>query len=113
MDLSEVTVLALAAWRLSVLLVHERGPWDSALLIRRVVGGIVHDADGEPVGIPDTMLGGLFGCVWCMSVWVAAAFVWVHTWQWAGVLIYPLAVAGGALLLDLLLESVARRSRNG
>lgn len=44
----------------------------------RGLTGIVHDDSGVPLGVPD---GNVLGCVWCVSVWVAAAL-----------LVYPVVV---------------------
>jgi len=42
--------------------------------------------------------GELFTCIYCLSIWVAVAFalVWLTP---ARVLVYPFALAGGALML--------------
>ena len=67
-----ITVIALAAWRIAVLLVLERGPWEIVTRVRSVVG-VEHDSDGDPTTWPTRMPGALFGCVWCMMFWTTAA----------------------------------------
>ena len=42
-------------------------------------------------------LGGLFDCVWCVSVWVGAAFFFLH--QFVPRITWIFAIAGAALLL--------------
>lgn len=38
----------------------------------RELTGIVHDDTGLPLGVPD---GNVLGCVWCVSVWMAAVLL--------------------------------------
>lgn len=97
-DALGLLMLALAAWRLAVFLVRERGPWDMALMIR-TAAGIVHDDDGDPVGVPDRMPGAVLGCVWCCSAWLAWPLLLV--WQAAPLTVVTLAIAGAAALLEL------------
>jgi len=70
MELMELVVYGLAVWRLAALLVHERGPFDVFLKIRKLAD-IVHDENGNAVIVPNTFLGGVLSCVWCASVWIA------------------------------------------
>jgi hypothetical protein len=86
--------------------VNERGPWGLALWLRELAG-VTHDESGEPVGIPDSMPGAVFGCVWCMSVWTGALMVVLG-------LHFPLpmwvlAASGAAIVV----ETVVGRLRNG
>jgi hypothetical protein len=55
-------VLALATWRISAMFCHEDGP-----------GHIFKRARAEAAAVP--VLRDLFGCVWCMSVWVGMFWV--------------------------------------
>lgn len=71
------TILALAIWRIANLLVNEDGPWLVFEHIRLRAGlqppaypGLERDTDP-----PGQMPGILFTCVWCMSVWVAGAWL--------------------------------------
>ena len=57
----------LAVWRLSSFLVTEPGPYDIFGKLRHLVG-VRYDERSNCGG----GFGGLFCCVWCMSVWVAA-----------------------------------------
>ena len=59
-----LTLYAFAVWRLSYMLVNEAGAWDMFDHVRR---------GAERIG-----LGGLFSCVYCMSVWVSALMLITH-----------------------------------
>ncbi len=84
-------LVALAAWRASHLLMYEVGPWK--LLTRfRALFGVVHNADGTVLGVPD---GSLFACFWCFSVWIGIAWT-VIPW-WASV---PFALSAAAILTE-------------
>lgn len=67
-------VYGMACWRLTSLLIREEGPYNSFGIIREWVG-IIHDSDRKPMGYPETLLGKLFECSWCLSVWIAGALV--------------------------------------
>ncbi len=69
MNLENLFILGLGIWRISSLFVQEDGPFDVFLGIREKIG----IAPGSPSAVPDTFLGGLFSCVWCMSAWVSGA----------------------------------------
>lgn len=58
------------------MLVNEDGPFDIFDTLRLKVG-VRYDANNMPYG--DSFLSILFSCIWCMSIWVAAAFVVVAT----------------------------------
>lgn len=64
-----IVVYGLATWRLSSLLVHERGPWDVFVRLRQRFG-VGHDEFGVPSSWPD---GSILACIWCTSLWVAGA----------------------------------------
>ena len=68
MLLVEVIILGLAGWRLAALLSYERGPWDVFLRMRKALD-FEHNEHGEPVAWPNTFLGNLFNCVWCLSLY--------------------------------------------
>ena len=92
---------ALATYRLSVMLVAEAGPFDMMFYLRRLFG-IKHDRFKIPVGIPDSFPGALFGCVWCMSVWVGMAFSFFFLLnpEFAFYLSMPFAYSAVAIVLD-------------
>jgi hypothetical protein len=97
----DAVVLALAVWRLSSLIVYERGPFDVFQKVRERVG-IQHDDAGMVTATPETLLGGIFGCLWCLSVYVGliaalCAYFWPSVTFW---LALPLALSGGAILVE-------------
>lgn len=98
-------IIALAAWRLAVLLVAERGPFDAALRLREMAG-IVHDDEGEPVGIPETTIARALACVWCSSVWTA--MLTVAAWVYAPVVVVVLAAAGVAAIVQVTVDRLRR-----
>lgn len=97
----ELGVTALAAWRLAVLLVVERGPWGIVTRLRSLFG-VGHDVDGDANSWPSGMPGSLFECVWCMSLWTAGALYGI-------LLVRPEIVVGIAVWgLATAIDGVAR-----
>lgn len=97
----DAVVLALAVWRLSSLFVYERGPFDVFQRVRERVG-IQHDDAGMVIATPETLLGGVLGCLWCISVWIGlivalTAYFWPVLAFW---LALPLALSAAAILVD-------------
>lgn len=93
----KLLVAALATWRLSSLLVNpnEAGPGKLLHKIRDFVGAYELGDDDEPL----TSLGGLFACVWCMSVWIGAVLaVLAITPLWA--LLIPFALSAVAIVIQ-------------
>lgn len=90
MKLETIIVCALAAWRVTSLLVHEDGPF--------LVFARLREAAGVDWQEP-TFFGKLLGCFWCTSVWVATAVALLATtpvW-W---LLVPFALSGAAILAE-------------
>lgn len=71
----EVILIALAALRLSLLLVKEDGPWD-AFIHLRAVAGVPKDGVGPSLGLVRKFTAGVLSCTWCCSLWMAAG-LWV------------------------------------
>ena len=65
--------MGLAIWRLSSLLMKERGPFDLFVRVRKLIG-VKHYDDGTPLSYKDNFFGNLFSCCWCLSVWIAFAY---------------------------------------
>jgi hypothetical protein len=92
---------ALAVWRLSSLLHRERGPFDIFHRLRELIG--VKHGDGMLGDVfPDTYLGQLFACVWCLSVnvaivWTVIYAIWPTGCRWASL---PLALSALGLLVE-------------
>ena len=95
-------VAALCIWRASVMLVEERGPWDVFVHLREKAG-IEHDDAGVPVAWKDGLFASLLQCVWCTSVWVAAAYVILYVLLPQEILMLvsmPFALSAAAILID-------------
>jgi len=101
MNLPTLLILGLATWRVSNLLVNERGPFDIFVHLREL-SGIEHDQDGIPTVIPDGFIPGVLSCVWCASMWVG--FFWtVLFWTLPGMALFCgviLGLSSLAILLD-------------
>jgi len=97
----ELAVGALAIYRISSLLVAERGPWNVFTKIRERMG--IEHRDGYPVaGKQDTYWTRLFACLWCMSVQVAIG--WVIGYALAKEIVmlvsFPFALSAGAIIVE-------------
>lgn len=68
----------LATWRISHMLMMDAGPFDLFILIRVATRSIGHDDDGVPISYSDNFWGGLFSCIYCMSVWIGGAFALLY-----------------------------------
>jgi hypothetical protein len=97
--LLDFLILSLATWRISSLLIAERGAFNVFTKLRQSIG-IGHDDEGQPNLYPDTLLAELFSCVRCLSVWVAIVLTLVYVfvpsmlWLW---LCLPLALSAAAI----------------
>ena len=101
----DLLVLGLACWRLTSLLLYERGPKATFAMFRQHFG-IANDEDGEPQSWPDTEAGMLLRCLDCASVWIALVLVlaWLLR-PWVTVCVcLPFAVSALAILIGRLLE---------
>lgn len=106
MNAVSLVVLALAVWRLSSLVVHERGPFDVFQRARARVG-FQHDADGHVTAAPETLIGGILGCLWCASIYVGAiatlcAFLWPDVAFW---LALPFALSAAAIGFERMVKA--------
>ncbi len=84
-------VLALATWRISHMLVNERGPYDILTLLR-VQCGFEYDLDFNKLSAPDNHV---LSCVWCVSVWVGGVLVLLPSW-----LSVPFALSAVTVLVE-------------
>ena len=99
LPLLEFVAAALATWRVAVLLVEDDGPY---LVFRklRALAGVTRPAPG--VVIAPTDLRGAFGCVRCMSLYVAAvAAAWVYDGGWEAYVGTWLGLAGAAAAIEV------------
>lgn len=96
-------LLALAVFRLSLLLNREAGPGDIFVRLR-LAAGMHFDEYGQEQ--PTGPLSDLLHCIWCLSVWVAALFALLHVLapKVAYLCSLPLALSGATVLLNRYLE---------
>lgn len=71
MQLADILIIGLAAWRVSVFVTSGNGPWDTMLRMREMFG-VEHDVDGNIQSRPVAGLGYMITCVWCFSFWAVA-----------------------------------------
>jgi len=77
-----IVLAVLAVWRLTHLVTKEDGPWDVFRRLRRMFSGQ------------------LLSCFYCLSVWVAAPFVWFTGGSAAERFVTWWALSGAAVLLE-------------
>lgn len=99
MNPTPLLLYGLATWRMSSLLVRERGPWD--LFVRvRALAGISHTEEGKPFEIPDNVLAGILSCTWCCSVWVAIPWAIAYPGTWIEKIAAVFAISAVAIIVD-------------
>lgn len=104
-------LLALAVYRVALLLTREDGPFKVLLRLRIRLGAYDYDADGEP----KTELGKLFSCPYCLGFWLAIGatvflyFVPLLTLNSAWLVVIALALAGAQTLLQRANDALERR----
>ncbi len=79
---------ALASWRISFLLVREKGPWNAIERLR--------DLSGQMTPLR---------CVKCTGIWVAVPFAWFVGGTWTEMLVEWMALAGVIAIIDEALRS--------
>ncbi len=84
----EAVWIGMAVWRISSLLVHEDGPWDVFVRLRKLAGV---SSGPDPV---EGFLTNLLSCVWCTSLWVAPVMwgLWQVT-EWAVIILAASTIA--------------------
>jgi len=94
--------IAIAAWRIAHLLVHEDGPWDIVAKFRRLIG-VRTDEYSQVYG--KNQIAKLFTCVWCLSIWFGfiAAF-WSDYETIPSYAINALAIAGIMVIVESFVE---------
>lgn len=80
------TLSALAVYRLAFLVAREDGPWN---VFRRLRSSV-----------KDSALGGLVGCVNCLSVWISLPFAMFVGESWMERFVVWWALAGAVVLAD-------------
>lgn len=86
MLLTDLLIIILAVWRITSIVYEEK----IAEPIRRLMG-----YDG--FSYPDTFLGNLFSCYYCLSVWIGIFSTVI--WYYYPYLLYPFAFSAGAVIL--------------
>jgi|SRR5437870_10436528 len=79
-------VAVFAVWRLTHLLAKEDGPSDTLRKFRRMSG--------------NGLLGTMFACFYCLSVWVGLPFAWFVGGSWIEVVVVWWGLSGAAILLE-------------
>lgn len=107
MSLSVLLVLCMATWRLSSLFAYEDGPY-GLFAKMRYAAGIRQSV--LPGGVPysEKELGKGLMCLWCNSVWMAAALTilsfLLNLVPLSEVIFYALAASTGAIAFEKWLE---------
>lgn len=80
------------------MLIHEAGPYNCFHKLRYLIG-IRHDRENKPVATNE--LAKLFLCHWCLSVWVAAFFVFglLYRPDWMFVISLPFGLSAVSILI--------------
>lgn len=103
--MSDRIALALAAWRLAHLLVEEDGPYALFARLRHRAGirSIAADDGNGNITVTriafNTWAEGLT-CLWCVSVWTAAALSLLRRTRAGRALVSVLATSAGAILIQ-------------
>ena len=97
----DIFLMILATWRISSLLADEDGPLDIFLKFREKLGEYQElDSEGDVIDVmPDRFVPQMFGCVWCISIWVGAVFFLLPPYL-AQMIAFPFALSAGAIIID-------------
>jgi len=96
-NIVDLLILGLAAFRLSSLFANEHGPLDLFGRIRRLAGARYDKQSRE---VPTTELSRGLMCVWCNSVWFGIALALVYLlWQPVIWLCLPFAISAIAIII--------------
>lgn len=100
----QIIILPIALWRVSHMIVNERGFMDIFVHIRSLFG-ILHDDDGIPIAIPDENWALLLSCVWCLSMFLAIPYVIAVYFlgDWVMWFSLPFALSALAIAFDRLI----------
>jgi hypothetical protein len=96
-------ILVLATWRIASLLANESGPFDLFDRIRFRTG-VYYDDYGNPQG--NNELSRAITCVWCSSIWIAAALTVLY-WQAGETFLWvllPLAVSAASIIVEFIVK---------
>lgn len=95
----EFFVLGLATWRVASILVSEDGPWQLFPRLRSL-SGVRYNEQSIPYAT--TTLSSLLICIWCLSPWVAGAFVLAFYFFpfWTILIASPFALSAMAVIIE-------------
>jgi hypothetical protein len=103
MNLAELFVYGFGLWRICSIFARERGWFDVFVWFRETFIGIQHNQDSKtPVSYPDTNLGRLFECLWCLTAFAGiflaiAIFLFGDPVFW---IMLPFALSAIAILVE-------------
>ena len=80
----------LAVWRICHLLSQEDGPFDVIIRVRKLFG--------------QGFFGNLLDCFYCLSMWVSVPFAFWLGNDWKEIVVFWLALSGGACILFKITE---------
>jgi hypothetical protein len=98
----DLTVAAIATWRITHMLLYENGPFRLFRKLRERFGVVYADADSSEVV---SFQYEITTCPWCLSVWVAAAVTLLQLlsskvqWLWL-----PFTYSAAAVAINRLME---------
>lgn|SRR5690554_6737384 len=105
MPVSDLLILALAAWRLSRLLAFEDGPAQMLARLRYAVG-VRYDAHSQAYAVTEAAK--LVLCYYCSSVWIGAGFTLIYLFLPvpALVLALPFALSGATIICESVIQNL-------
>jgi hypothetical protein len=98
----DLTVAAVATWRITHLLLYENGPFRAFRKLRERFGVVYADADSSEVV---SFQYEITTCAWCLSVWVATVVTLLQLlsskarWLWL-----PFTYSAAAVIINRLME---------
>lgn len=124
MNIENILILILAAWRLASLLADEHGPYLVLERIRFLLGVYYIARDGsvvktyqqfsrlsEPdragcVRIAESEIAKMVTCVWCSSIWIAAALILLILWLGQPMVLglLPFSVSTGVIIVHRIID---------
>lgn len=98
-SIAEFVILTFAVWRVTALVVHDKGPMGSFVKARDRIGRY-YDEHSRCRG--RNIFADAICCTWCSSIWIALGFSFVVYWYQgiATILLMTLALSGSAILVD-------------